>query len=83
VRASVGFVRDADPKPRGRLVAGPSNCSMSLFPCSARRFDRCRTDLCHYAVYRGDNEGFVPDESNRIGVPSDTFFLDEGFDPTI
>ncbi|MCX5801234.1 MAG: T9SS type A sorting domain-containing protein [Candidatus Eisenbacteria bacterium] len=39
-------------------------------------------DLSHYAVYKGEGEGFVPSESNRIGTPSDTSFVDTSFDPT-
>ena len=38
-------------------------------------------DLSHYAVYKGDGEGFVPSESNRIGAPKDTSFVDTSFDP--
>ncbi|MGD9402815.1 MAG: hypothetical protein PVF95_11165 [bacterium] len=36
-------------------------------------------DLSNYAVYRGASEGFVPDETNRIGAPVDTFFVDTEF----
>jgi hypothetical protein len=36
-------------------------------------------DLSNYAVYRGATEGFVPDETNLIGAPSDTFFVDAEF----
>jgi len=39
-------------------------------------------DLSHYAVYKGDTEDFVPGESNRIGAPKDTSFVDTSFDPT-
>jgi len=39
------------------------------------------TDLFHYAVYKGDFEGFIPSESNRIGIPTDTFLVDSSFDP--
>jgi hypothetical protein len=39
-------------------------------------------DLSHYAVYRGDSEGFVPTAGNRIGTPTDTTFVDTSFDPT-
>jgi hypothetical protein len=38
-------------------------------------------DLSNYFVYRGATEGFVPDETNRIGEPSDTFFVDTEFNP--
>jgi hypothetical protein len=38
-------------------------------------------DLSNYFVYRGPTEGFVPDETNRIGEPSDTFFVDTEFNP--
>jgi hypothetical protein len=39
------------------------------------------SDLSNYFVYRGATEGFVPDETNRIGEPSDTFFVDTEFNP--
>ncbi|KPJ60873.1 MAG: hypothetical protein AMJ46_04005 [Latescibacteria bacterium DG_63] len=40
-------------------------------------------DLSHYAVYKGDHEGFVPDVSNCLGAPEDTFFVDSSFDPNV
>jgi hypothetical protein len=40
-------------------------------------------DLSHYAVYKGDHEGFAPGESNRLGMPVDTFLVDDGFDPNV
>ena len=39
-------------------------------------------DMSHYAIYKGDNENFVPSESNRLGAPKDTSFADTSFDPT-
>jgi hypothetical protein len=41
------------------------------------------SDLSHYAVHRGMTEGFVPDVGNRIGEPTDTFFVDTSFDPQV
>jgi hypothetical protein len=41
------------------------------------------SDLLHYAVYKGDYEGFVPGEGNRLGTVQDTFFADEEFDPNV
>jgi hypothetical protein len=38
-------------------------------------------DLSIYAVYRGATEGFVPDETNLIGAPADTFFVDTEYSP--
>jgi hypothetical protein len=35
-------------------------------------------DLSHYAVYRGADSGFVPDETNRVGTVTDTSFVDAG-----
>jgi hypothetical protein len=36
-------------------------------------------DLSHYAVYRGAEPGFVPDEGNRIGSAMDTSFVDNDY----
>jgi hypothetical protein len=33
-------------------------------------------DLHHYVVYKGAAPGFVPDETNRVGAATDTFFVD-------
>jgi hypothetical protein len=33
-------------------------------------------DLAHYSVYRDTATSFVPDESNLIAAPADTFFFD-------
>ena len=41
------------------------------------------SDLSRYAVYKGTHEGFVPDESNRLGTTSDTLFVDDSFDPNL
>ena len=40
-------------------------------------------DFSHYSVYKGTSEDFVPNETNRIGTPWDTSFVDGGFDPNI
>jgi hypothetical protein len=40
-------------------------------------------DFSHYSVYKGTSEDFVPNETNRIGTPWDTSFVDNGFDPNL
>jgi hypothetical protein len=36
-------------------------------------------DIHHYAIYRGTEPGFVPGETNRLGTPTDSSFVDSGF----
>jgi hypothetical protein len=41
------------------------------------------TDLSHYCVYKGSDEGFIPNEANLVGASEDTAFVDSAFDPNV
>lgn len=53
----------------------PQGLRLSWLPNTER-------DLDHYAVHRGNNESFIPDEMNRIGNTADTVLLDTEWIPT-
>jgi len=40
-------------------------------------------DLSHYAIYKGLDSAFVPDEARLIGTVTDTSFVDRSFNPSV
>jgi len=74
-----GYSRDnLPPRQPGDLKGDYGYPPPRLFMSWGRNSER---DFSHYAVYKGSSEGFVPSETNRIGMPWDTSLVDEEFDP--
>ncbi len=61
---------------KGEYDAGTSQLILTWKP-------NTEDDLSHYAVYKGTSADFMPDESNRLGQPADTLFVDSAFDPGV
>jgi len=61
---------------KGEYDAGTSQLILTWKP-------NTEDDLSHYAVYKGTSADFVPDESNRLGQPTDTLLVDSAFDPGV